>query len=447
MSHRHPILWQSENRNISLVDIPRSIASAQGTSEHPCQNQLLSTKPQEEPYPTNEPKSAAARAKLVNNTVDAELHEEYALLISDALTRIKAVYDGPWCLPRPYVEVPAPKGKKRKLSPEGEEDMNGEVDDAKIATRMGREQHSSLPNNLMLRLSENPSARIHGVDLEETSHEHGDLHVSEHQRDGTVQNWLTVTDLQDPALSFNFAIPPDSSFVLGSCWDPTTLHRYIRAQAQELDVPKRFDAIILDPPWPNSSVKRTHKTANSTYSTVATLQDIYQLIIGMDLDMLIADNCAVAMWITNKPAVRDLVLGEGGLFECWGVELAEEWIWLKTTLRGEPVTPIDSMLRKPYEILLVGRKRRNYLAPTGEMPAKQGDVKRRILMGVPDLHSRKPCLKDLIETLVLDSDRYRALEVFARHLVAGWWSWGDECLKFNWEGNWRPEEFSEEAEA
>ena len=67
-------------------------------------------------------------------------------------------------------------------------------------------------------------------------------------------------------------------------------------------------------------------------------------------------------------------------------------------------------------------------------------------MSVPDLHSRKPCLKELIETLLLDANHYRALEVFARHLVAGWWSWGDECLKFNWEGNWRFEGTSEEVD-
>jgi N6-adenosine-specific RNA methylase IME4 len=446
MSDQNPILWQSENSDVFLIDIPRSISFAQRTSERPHQDILLSTKPLEEPYPTNEPKSAAARAKLVNNTVDAGQHEEYAKLLADALAKTKATHNGPWCLPRPFVEVTASKSKKRKLSTECE-DEGGEIEDAKKDMRVSGEPHRSLPDDLIRRLSEMPSARIHGVDLEEISHEDGDLHVREHQRDGTVQNWLAVSDPRDQTTSYNFSIPPDSSFVLGSCWDPTTLHRYIRAQAQELDAPKTFNAILLDPPWPNRSVKRTHQTANSTYSTLATLQDIYQLIIGMDLDMLMAADCMVAMWITNKPAVRDLVLGEGGLFECWGVELAEEWIWLKTTLHGEPVTPIDSIWRKPYEILLVGRKRRNYLTPTNEISAEQGDVKRRVLMSVPDLHSRKPCLKELIETLVPDAGCYRALEVFARHLVAGWWSWGDECIKFNWEGNWRRKELPEEVEA
>ena len=445
MSNENSTLWQSDNKNVFLIDIPRSISSAQGTSEHPCRQLLLSTKPLGEPYPTNEPKSAAARAKLVNNTVDAGLHEEYALLLSDALTKAKAAYDAPWCVSRHFVKVSATRGKKRKLSP-GNEDGPGETGNVREGLRLGEEPHRSLPDDLIRRLSKVPSAHIHGIDLEDTSQADIDLHMSEHRREGFAQNWLTVSDPRDQTISFNFAIPPASSFVLGSCWDPTTLHRYVRAQAQELDVPKTFDAILLDPPWPNSSVKRTHKTANSTYSTVATLQDIYELIIGMDLDMLMADNCVVAMWITNKPAVRDLVLGEDGIFECLGVELVEEWIWLKTTLHGEPVTPIDSVWRKPYEMLLVGRKRRNYLTSAQGSAAKDGSVKKRVLMSVPDLHSRKPCLKELIGTLLLDANHYRALEVFARHLVAGWWSWGDECLKFNWEGNWRFEGTSEEVD-
>jgi N6-adenosine-specific RNA methylase IME4 len=201
-------------------------------------------------------------------------------------------------------------------------------------------------------------------------------------------------------------------------------------------VPKKFDFLLLDPPWPNRSVKRTHKTAPSTYSTAESLEDIYQLLMGMDLDVLMAESCLVAMWITNKPAVRDLVLGENGIFDCWGVELVEEWVWLKTTVHGEPVTPIDSVWRKPYEVLLLGRKSKQYAAPFEDAPRVHSLISRKVLMSVPDLHSRKPCLKELIEPYIVDRNSYRALEIFARHLVAGWWSWGDECIKFNGKQYW-----------
>lgn len=165
-----------------------------------------------------------------------------------------------------------------------------------------------------------------------------------------------------------------------------------------------------------------------------TLWDIQNLLLEMDLDVLMADQSLVGVWTTNKPAMRDLVLGEGGLFDIWGVELEEEWIWLKTTTNGEPVTPLDSVWRKPYEVLLLGRRHRTYNAQTSERLHK---FSRKVIISVPDLHSRKPCLKELVEPLMPDFPDYRALEVFARHLVAGWWSWGDECIKFNWEGFWR----------
>jgi N6-adenosine-specific RNA methylase IME4 len=160
------------------------------------------------------------------------------------------------------------------------------------------------------------------------------------------------------------------------------------------------------------------------------------LLLNTHLEILTEDQCLVGIWITNKPSIRDLVVGENGIFDCWGIEFVEEWIWLKTTVHGEPVTPLDGIWRKPYEMLLLGRRRqKNKHRPDDRTPSL--DIKRRVILGVPDLHSRKPCLKILIEPMMVKPTDYRALEVFARHLVAGWWSWGDECIKFNWDSYWR----------
>ncbi|KAJ9627941.1 hypothetical protein H2203_003160 [Taxawa tesnikishii (nom. ined.)] len=189
----------------------------------------------------------------------------------------------------------------------------------------------------------------------------------------------------------------------------------------------------MDPPWPNASVRRTKKSGNAPYQVVDSLWDLGNLVFETNLDMLLAEGGLVGIWITNKPAVRDFVLGEDGIFATWGVELEEEWLWVKTTRKGEPVTAIYSLWRKPYEVLLLGRKRKHgdYAGETTR------DVTRRVIAGVPDLHSRKPCLKELIEPLMPDPSRYHALEVFARYLVSGWWSWGNEVLKFNYEGWWQ----------
>ena len=426
------ILWQSEDSLITLIDIPRSIRSAQGTHDHPCHDLLSSTPAQTEPHETNEPKSAAARSRLVGNTVDAESHIVYAKILNDALSKIKAVHDGPWCMPRPFVETPSNGGSKRKLDARDLDDV-ALLENGPAIVPQGIRQDVKVPNNLLQTLSQQSFAIVNGVESTSRSHlyhYHPPLNLDSRVR-------LSVGGPGDREASYDFYIPHKSSFVLGPCSDARTLHTYIRAQAQELDVPKKFDFILLDPPWPNRSVKRTHKTAYSTYSTVESLEDIYQLHMGMDLDILMADSCLVAIWITNKPAVRDLVLGANGLFDCWGVELIEEWIWLKTTVHGEPVTPIDSVWRKPYEILLLGRKRKQYSVPSEDMLESHPQIPRKVLISVPDLHSRKPCLKSLIEPYISDPSSYRALEIFARHLVAGWWSWGDECIKFNGKQYWQ----------
>jgi len=428
-----PILWQSEDSQVTLVDIPRSIASAQGTHDQPCHDLLYSTQPQTKPYQTNEPKSAAARSKLVGNTVDTELHRVYAELLNDALGKVRVVYLSHWCLPRQFFEMPTKSSSKRKLDAIDVGDLSA-PEASTTTTPQGRSRGDDAPNDPLSKLSRQAFSIVHGLESTEESYSYRYSPPSNVNSRASFSVRVKTGDHETP---HDFFIPPNSSFILGPCTDARTLHTYIRAQAQELDVPKKFDFILLDPPWPNRSVRRTHKTAHSTYSTAESLEDIYQLLMGMDLDVLMADSCLVAIWITNKPAVRDLVLGENGIFDCWGVELVEEWVWLKTTADGEPVTPLDSVWRKPYEILLLGRKSNQYSVPVGEVSIVHPPISRKVLMSVPDLHSRKPCLKELIEPYISGRNGYRALEVFARHLVSGWWSWGDECIKFNGKQYWQ----------
>lgn len=343
-------------------------------------------------------------------------------------------------MPRPFVEQQTGDTRKRKAnSPRGPQIFQEyDASDGKREFQQQASPQDSLPDGFLSSLSVAKITRIYGIedeDVDETENERTSLgNQSAIKHD---QITLPLANPQNPTDTYNFHIPKESSFILGPCSDSRTLHTNNRIQTQERDLPRTFDFILLDPPWPNRSVKRTHKTANSTYSTAATLDDIHQLLIGMDLDMLMADSALVAIWITNKPAIRELVMGQDGLFESWGVELEEEWFWLKTTVSGEPVTPIDSVWRMPYEVLLLGRKRKRYLEATTQAPVEREAVRRRILVSVPDLHSRKPCLKELVEKIDRDKSSYRALEIFARNLVAGWWSWGDECIKFNWEGFWK----------
>jgi hypothetical protein len=131
------------------------------------------------------------------------------------------------------------------------------------------------------------------------------------------------------------------------------------------------------------------------------------------------------IWITNSAQSREAVRGA---FAATHLELFEEWIWVKCTTAGEPVMPLDGLWRKPYEVIQWGRRRG---------VEDEGRVRRRVIFAVPDVHSRKPGLKELVETVFFPPERsdgsppYRALEVFARHLTAEWWACGDEVVKFN----------------
>lgn len=244
--------------------------------------------------------------------------------------------------------------------------------------------------------------------------------------------------------SFAFAIPPYSAFVLG---DVTQTVPALRTTLRALS-PRthgRADWLLLDPPWPNRSALRS-RAYRPQYSVEATTR----LLRRLDLDACIAPAGHVGVWVTNRASCRAAVLR---LFEEWNVELVEEWVLAKVTCGGEPVTVLGGTWRRPYEVLLIGRKPGDAMAvvdsglrSSSKAAAVDGvdQVRRRVLAAVPDLHSRKPCLKWLVERLLVRREGYVGVEVFARHLVAGWLSWGNEVLKYNWLGYWRDVESNDD---
>lgn len=170
----------------------------------------------------------------------------------------------------------------------------------------------------------------------------------------------------------------------------------------------------------------------------------------------IAPHGIVACWITNKPTSREAVMQA---FDAWDIHLVEEWYWLKVTAGGLPVTDICGVWRKPYEVLLIGRKAAQRIddgnvdgqplpaVADDESRREEVEMKRRVIVAVPDVHSRKPCIKTLVEgAFGFEEGKYRAIEVFARNLTAGWWAWGDECMRFQWEGWWSSGDDSDDRE-
>lgn len=201
------------------------------------------------------------------------------------------------------------------------------------------------------------------------------------------------------------------------------LHGQISSERSRFlkEAPK-FDLIVMDPPWPNRSVRRKR----GSYHTANDLDDIRETLSLIPIASHLTTEGLVAVWITNKASVLELLTSPRGLFAEWGLELVAEWTWLKVTTAGEPIVSVDSTWRKPWERLLIA-KRRGTNASRLPNPGK-------VIVSVPDLHSRKPNLRPLFEDILPPG--YKALDVFARNLTAGWWGWGDEVLKFQQPKHW-----------
>lgn len=250
---------------------------------------------------------------------------------------------------------------------------------------------------------------------------------------GLIHNPHSITlSLSTMSPRQSYQIPPGSAFYLANIDMGSAAHFSSAAQSfysapTATAGPGQFDLILLDPPWENRSAKRSRQ-----YRTMRQQCHPVTALVEM-LGRHMSPKGVVACWITNNSSARADVMEA---FEKWGVDLFEEWAWLKTTPTGIPVVDIDGVWRKPYEILLLGRRSDTSMGNDTTSNAPHLPVVQRVIVAVPDMHSRKPCLKRLFEPFMPDPQHYRALEIFARNLAAGWCSWGNEVIKYNWEGYW-----------
>jgi N(6)-adenine-specific DNA methyltransferase len=78
------------------------------------------------------------------------------------------------------------------------------------------------------------------------------------------------------------------------------------------------------------------------------------------------------------------------LFDSWGLECVGEWLWLKVTTGGVPVTSMNSLHKKPFETLLLARRK--------DSTAHAQFPRQRVVISTPcTIHSRKPCLVELLQ--------------------------------------------------
>ena len=383
-----------ESSDVCLIDLPASLQDAQASIVR-----VLSCIPPEVPYPNTEPtgnKLIQVRERIDPKQLesDQQLESTIASVLAEVASHINSTACGTsWCYSR-FIQQPDPQGDETGF--------------AYVYARPALQVQSCLSLGPRIPI-------ILSADRDSNDYEAGDAMVGTSVTNPNAR--LAVLKVGES----HFFVPPKSTFVLsdiaGFVSHLQISARMLFCQAPTTLAPK-FDLIVMDPPWSNRSVRRSRKYKTNEQQRgdepfVQTLPIIQRCL---------HEEGFVAIWITNKLAVREQVISSLGHL---GFRLRAEWTWVKITKHGEPVYDLNGLWRKPYERLLLYQR-------TPTLP-----LANKIIIAVPDLHSRKPCLKRLFERFLPPS--YTALELFARHLVSGWWSWGDEVLKFqcvdHWEGH------------
>jgi N6-adenosine-specific RNA methylase IME4 len=387
------VIYRNDSATTTLLDLPTSIQNGQCLGWDKSirdVTQTLSAYPAEQPYPSTEPKGLK-RARLLEKIppIEQQYHRNIQALVSDSLREIRsAVGERQWLLPRQH-----PTSELLQTSPDSK--ANGTCSEPPVVL-------SPIPNDF-------PSV--------------------EDIADRIVSNPFSVcTSLVIDR--HKYQIPPRSTFLLSDVRRSSSL----LAPAMNNVLPRFFDFILIDPPWQNRSVRHAR-----TYKTTDDQREHPFLRVLPIVRSRLCANGLVGVWVTNKTSIRQVVLC--ALQEA-GFQLHEEWIWIKVTTTGEPVTPLHGLWRRPYEVFLLFRRRQSQQYKTADNLEPENvfysptAAQHRIFAAVPDYHSRKPCLKEFIKPLLVDPTNYQALEMFARNLTAGWFCWGDEVLKFGGEGYW-----------
>lgn len=452
-------IFRNTQNTVFLIDTPTSIALAQNwtpaqrqdpaepkgsvelsTESHQKKKYLISSPPLSAPYPSStEPKTDAARAKLLQRFSGEErrFHEEIVQpLVRDALDEVrgalKSSFGREWCLPRCVLDGNEKDGKRQREQQKWELSK----DSGSRSRKRKRGHRVSYEPPIVLSSSSSNTfesiADLQGIVKNPSSSEPAVLKVAGSQT----------------AETSTYIVPPKSSFVLCTLplSDPKT-----STPIPGLPEDHRFNLLLLDPPWPNRSVRRSGHYNTHPYfgmdELTQRLGDILRAHSYVHCNVPCTNTVPehrpsaaqsrqslAAIWVTNSERSRKAAYDA---LRSAGFRICEEWIWIKTTTDGRPISTLDGLWRRPYEILIIGRK------PTGNVVEDMinATTTRRVIAAVPDLHSRKPNLKSILEEVFFTSESsdkttpntvpYSALEVFARNLTAGWWACGDEAIKFN----------------
>lgn len=167
---------------------------------------------------------------------------------------------------------------------------------------------------------------------------------------------------------------------------------------------KKYNVIIMDPPWPYSSRRMMQDNGKKAagiddeYSTM-TIQDMMDL----DIPKICAENCLLYVWTTG-PKLEEAFK----LINAWGFKYSTvAYVWNKRV----PNPGFYSMSQCEY--VLVAKK--------GRAPPRRKNVNtRQYYEEVRTKHSKKPeAIQDMIEAQ-FDLKGQNKLEIFARRWRKSW---------------------------
>jgi N6-adenosine-specific RNA methylase IME4 len=183
---------------------------------------------------------------------------------------------------------------------------------------------------------------------------------------------------------------------------------------REGDEPRRFGAILCDPPWrfQNSTgkVAPEHRRLHR-YATMTTPE-----IASMPVARIAADPCHLYLWAPNAMLAEAM-----DVMRAWGFVYKTVIVWHKVRKDGGPDgRGVGFYFRNVTEMLLFGVRGKN----ARTLPAGRRQV--NFIASRKREHSRKP---DEQYAIIEACSPGPWIELFARGRRENWVSWGDEACR------------------
>ncbi|KAJ3673988.1 hypothetical protein LUZ60_005980 [Juncus effusus] len=225
-----------------------------------------------------------------------------------------------------------------------------------------------------------------------------------------VINVDTDDDCEAEFQNRKYILPQRCNFLMS---DLKQVHKLIPEKSNE-----GFNLIVIDPPWENASARQKSK-----YPTLPNKHFLY-----LPIKKLAHSNGAlVALWVTNREKFQDFVFDE--LFPFWGVTNVVHFYWLKVKKDRSLIGDLDLFHHRPYECLLLGYV--NVDSNSDHVKSFKQLKESQVIISIPGTYSRKPPLAKILEQYIPGKNPIKCVELFARELIAGWTSWGNEPLHFH----------------